>query len=390
MLLIKHGTSNWKAWLGLGLVVVVMLCDACASPPIPASEIRIGLIAPLSGELAEVGRLGLDTADMFVAHINAAGGVEVGNQRYQLVLVVEDNAENTELTVSAARKLINQENVVAIVGPYTSSAGIVVADIADTARIPIISPWATNPAVTAGKTYMFRVGFTDELQGQVIARFARQELVAQTAAVLYNIASAYNRGLATFFQQEFEKQGGQVVAFEHYTTDEQDFRPQLTRIHDRHPDILFLPNYHYEIPLQVRQIREQQIDATLLGSDTWLFIEPDQRVDLNGTFFTAHYAYDHTQPQQTAFVTAYQERYGRLPLDIDALTYDAFDLLVTAMQREGSIDPEAIRASLSTLQAYTGITGRITYAGTGDPHKSVFMMQFQDGAAVLHGAVDPE
>lgn len=205
MLLIKHGTSNWKAWLGLGLVVVVMLCDACASPPIPASEIRIGLIAPLSGELAEVGRLGLDTADMFVAHINAAGGVEVGNQRYQLVLVVEDNAENTELTVSAARKLINQENVVAIVGPYTSSAGIVVADIADTARIPIISPWATNPAVTAGKTYMFRVGFTDELQGQVIARFARQELVAQTAAVLYNIASAYNRGLATFFSTRIRK-----------------------------------------------------------------------------------------------------------------------------------------------------------------------------------------
>ncbi len=388
MMLVKPCTPDWNTWLVL--IMVVILFGACASPPATVPEIRIGLIAPLSGELAEVGRSGLDTAEMFVANINAAGGVEVGNQRYHLVLVVEDNAENTELTISAARKLINQENVVAIVGPYTSSAGIVVADIADTARIPIISPWATNPAVTADKTYMFRVGFTDSLQGQVIARFAREELAARTAAVLYNIASVYNRGLAEFFRQEFEKRGGQVVAFEHYTTDEQDFHSQMVRIHDSNPDILFLPNYHYEIPLQVRQIQEQQIAATLLGSDTWLFIEPDQRVDLNGIFFTAHYAYDHTQPQQTAFVTAYQQRYGRLPLDIDALTYDAFGLLITAMQREGSTDPEAIRAGLSTLDGYAGITGSITYSGTGDPHKSVFMMQFQDGAAVLHGVIDPE
>lgn len=386
-MLIKSGTLAWKIWF---ITVGVLICSACASPPATAPEVRIGLIAPLSGELADVGRLGLDTAEMFVANINAAGGVEVGNQRYQLVLVVEDNAENTELTVSAARKLINQEDVVAIVGPYTSSAGIVVADIADTARIPIISPWATNPDVTANKTYMFRVGFTDSLQGQVIARFAREELAAKTAAVLYNIASAYNRGLADFFRQAFEVHGGRVIAFEHYTTDEQDFRDQLGRIRDSNPDILFLPNYHYEIPQQVRQVQEQQIDATLLGSDTWLLIEPDQRADLNGTFFTAHYAYNHTQPQQAAFVTAYQERYGRLPSDIDALTYDAFDLLVTAMQRERSIDPDAIRAGLSTIHAHTGITGRITYAGTGDPHKSVFMMQFQDGAAVLHRVIDPE
>jgi branched-chain amino acid transport system substrate-binding protein len=252
----------------------------------------------------------------------------------------------------------------------------------------MISPWSTNPDATAGKTYMFRVGFTDVFQGQVIAQFARTSLDAQTAAVLYDEASAYNRGLAGYFQNAFNAAGGQVVAFESYTTDAPDPTTQLGVIEEQAPDILFLPNYHHEIPGQVQHVQAHNIEADLLGSDSWLFIKPEQRSDLDGTFFTAHYLPESASPENQAFVAAYGAQYDRLPNDIDALTYDAFGVLAAAMQRAQSIQPEAIQAGLSTLRDYAGVTGSITYNNSGDPIKSVIIVQFQQGETMIHQIVN--
>lgn len=379
-------TLFWTSFIMI--VVVVFPLVACSSATTEFPVLRLGLIVPQTGDLSDVGQAGIEAAELFIAETNDAGGLEVGDQRYQLDLAIADNAGTTEQTVSAARSLINQEAVVAIVGPYTSSNAIAVSDVADLARIPIISPWSTNPDATTGKTYMFRVGFTDVFQGQVIAQFARDSLDAQTAAVLYDEASAYNRGLASYFQDAFNAGGGQVVAFESYTTDAPDPRVQLGVIEEQAPDILFLPNYHHEIPGQVQHVQARNIEATLLGSDTWLFIEPEQRSDLDGTFFTAHYLPESESPENQMFVAAYAERYDRLPNDIDALTYDAFGILAAAMQREQSAKPEAIQAGLSTLRDYAGVTGSITYENSGDPIKSVIIVQFQQGETMIHQIVD--
>jgi branched-chain amino acid transport system substrate-binding protein len=379
-------TLFWTAFLVL--VVLITPLFACSSATTESSIIRIGLIVPQTGDLADVGQAGLEAAELFIDEINAAGGLEIDGQRHQLSLVVADNAGTTEQTVSAARSLINQEAVVAIVGPYTSNNAIAVADVADQSRIPIISPWSTNPDATAGKTYMFRVGFTDTFQGQVIAQFARAALDADTAAVLYDEASAYNRGLAGYFQDAFNAAGGQVVAFESYTTDAPDPTTQLGVIEEQAPDILFLPNYHHEIPGQVQHVQAHNIEADLLGSDSWLFIKPEQRSDLDGTFFTAHYLPESASPENQAFVAAYGAQYDRLPNDIDALTYDAFGVLAAAMQRAQSIQPEAIQAGLSTLRDYAGVTGSITYNNSGDPIKSVIIVQFQQGETMIHQIVN--
>lgn len=369
------------------LFVVITSLIACGPATITTPAIRIGLIAPLSGSLAEVGQAGVAAAELFVAEVNAAGGLQVGSQRYPLQLVTVNDLGTSEHAVSAARQLINQEDVVAVVGPYTSNNAIAVADVAEESHIPFISPWATNPDVTAGRTYMFRAGFTDTLQGQVIARFGYETLGARTAAVLYDAASAYNRGLAGYFRMEFEAYGGHITDFEDYTTNEQDFSRQLATIREHNPDVLFLPNYHHEIPLQVHQIREHGIDATLLGSDTWSLIEPQARTELDGTFFTAHYVYDNSNVQQQAFIARYRSTYDRPPNDIDALTYDALGVLTTAMQQQANTTPEAIQTGLSQLPPYNGITGTISYTGTGDPVKSVAIAQFQAGQVVFHQTV---
>ena len=229
--------------LTLTLILIILGLIACGPQPTQETEIRIGVIAPLSGDIANVGQSTVEAAELAVQKVNDAGGLDVGGRKQKVVLVIEDNQDKAEVAVSAAQKLINQENVVAIVGPQASRNAIPVSNVAENAHIPMVSPWSTNPETTAGKQYVFRVAFIDPFQGRVMARFAIEEFGAQKAGVLYDVASAYNKGIAEIFKQVFEEAGGQVVAFESYTTGEQDFSRQLENIRDSGAEVLFLPNY---------------------------------------------------------------------------------------------------------------------------------------------------
>ncbi len=120
------------------------------------------------------------------------------------MLVIEDNRDSPDGAVDAVRKLAFQENVVAIVGPRLSRNAIPAANVAEQARVPLISPTSTNPQTTEDKTYIFRASFIDTFQGRVMAQFAAEDLGVQRAAVLYDVASEYNRGLAETFKQAFE------------------------------------------------------------------------------------------------------------------------------------------------------------------------------------------
>ena len=246
------------------------MLGACGGPPEPPPEIRIGVIAPLSGAFVEtVGQPTQEAALLAVQEANAGGGVVVGGQPYTVVLHIEDNGDHVETSMAHAHKLINQDEVIALVGLNLSRNAIPVANVAEQAHIPMITPTATNPAVTRGKRFAFRVAFDDDFQGRAMARFAREDLAAQTAAVLFDVASAYNENIATIFREAFEEDGGRVVASESYTTGTRDFSGPLKRVRALQPDVLLLPNYVNEVPLQVEQARLLGITATILGSDAW-------------------------------------------------------------------------------------------------------------------------
>jgi branched-chain amino acid transport system substrate-binding protein len=362
---------------------------ACGPQPEQQTEIRVGVIAPLSGDISNVGQSTVEAAQLSVQKVNDAGGLDVGGRKQNVVLVIEDNQDKAETAVSAAQKLINQEIVVAIVGPQASRNAIPAANVAESAHIPLISPWSTNPETTAGKQYVFRVAFIDPFQGRVMARFAIEELGVQKAAVLYDVASAYNKGIAEIFKQVFEEAGGQVVAFESYTTGERDFAPQLERIRDSGAEVLFLPNYYNEVPLQAEQARQMGIDVPLIGSDTWGGLEPAYRQELEGSFFSTHYAPDIANQQAQAFIEAYRQAYGRVPDDVAALTYDAFGLLFQAIQSQGQADPESIRNGLSSVERFVGVTGSMDYRGSGDPVKSAVVLQIKGGNFVFYKEASP-
>ncbi len=378
-----------RSFFALIVILFSSILSACTTAEKEISEIRIGVIAPITGAISTVGKSTVNAAELAVREINENGGLTINDAKYKITLIIVDNQDNEQETAAAVQKLINQDNVVAIIGPQASRNAIPAANIAENAGIPMISPWSTNPATTAGKSYVFRVAFIDSFQGQVMARFTFEEFGGEKIAVLYDIASDYNKGIAEIYKKIVEDAGGKIVAFESYTTGEEDFSEQLQRIKDSGATLLFLPNYYNEVPQQVQQAKELGITATFIGSDAWSGI-PEEDLDLlEGSFFSTHYSPDIANEAAQIFIQSYQQSYNVVPDDVAALTYDAFGLLFQAIQTQDEANPEAIRAGLAATEAYSGITGTMEYRGTGDPIKSAVILKIENGQFVFYKQASP-
>ncbi len=341
--------------------IVGILLISCSRNSKNEPELRVGFIIPETGKMGSLGTSMLEGAKLAIEEENKDGGIGVEGKKYKVIMIIKDSQDRPEFAVNAAHELINQENVSAIVGPSISSQAIPVAKVSSKALVPMITPIATHPDVTKHTRCVFRACFTDDFQGMGMARIAREELGAQRAAVLFDIASAYNRGLAEVFKQSFEELGGKVVAFETYITREDNFIDQLIRIRSNKPDILFLPNYVYEIILQIEQVKELGIKTQIIGSDTMSSRNPEDISVIEGAFFSTHYSNDIPSEKVKRFVDAYQRGYGRMPAIAGALTYDAFGLLFQAVRDQHSIEPQVICKGLSEIERYEGVSGIIGF-----------------------------
>lgn len=379
------------------LTVLVIALTACGGAG-GAATIKVGGIGELTGDIPAVGASFKNAAEMAVKEINDAGGLEVGGQKYKVELFVEDNAGKADQSASAAQKLITQQNVVAIIGPNASRYAIPASEIAESSKVVLISPWSTNPKTTldaksnAPKKYVFRAAFIDPFQGRVVAKFAMDNLKAKNAAVLYDVASDYNKGIAEFFKQTFEASGGKVVSFETYTTNDKDFSAQLTKIKNANPDVIFLPNYYSEVPLQIQQAKRLGITKPFVGSDSWGSEELVKLCgnDCEGYYFSTHYAADNASPSAKKFIDGYKAKYNSTPDDVAALTYDSFGLLWTALKSAGKIDRQAVRDALAKIPKYEGVTGNMQFQeGSGDPVKSAVILQIKNGKFVFFANANP-
>ncbi len=362
--------------------------------------IKIGINAPLTGDIPKVGEGTKYAAQMWLEDIEKAGGLEVGGKKYEVELVIEDNESKAESAVKANTKMITQDDVLAIVGPQSSKQAVPAGEVANKYKTVMISPWSTNPNTTQDRPYVFRGCFLDPFQGPVVANFITDEFGFTKAAVLYDVASDYPKGLAEVFKQAWEEKHGpgSVVAYESFTTKDTDFSSQLTKIVKSGAQVLFTPQYYNEVPLIVSQAKDLGWTGPIVGSDSWGSAETIELCgeDCYGLFFSSHYAAAGAKGATKAFIDRYEKTYGYIPDDVAALTWDALRLAQQAIQNAGELtgkiekDREAVRNALAQIKDFDGITGKMTFTEEGDPIKCAVIVRINNqGEYEFYGSSCP-
>jgi branched-chain amino acid transport system substrate-binding protein len=371
------------------VAVLALLLAGCKSPP--SKEIKIGLITPLTGDVKTFGESVKNAFELAVDEANKAGGVA----GMKIVPVVVDDRNDPTEASNAANLLIHQQKVRAIIGSVTSKATIPVSDMAQSGKIPAISPSATNPKVTVAdgkrKNFMFRACFIDPFQGKVMAKFARETLFKEKAGVLYDASNDYSKGIAEYFSDAFKLMGGKVVAYESYGKDDVDFSALLTKAKASGADVLFLPDYYNKVGLIAKQAREKGIQATMIGPDGW--DSPDlvkvAGAAVEGGYFSNHYSPDDTRPEVVEWVKKYKEKFGQTPDALGTLAYDGTNLMLEAIRKANSDDPGRIRDALASIKGFKGVTGESAMDDNGNAIKSAVILQIINGRQKFVKVVNP-
>lgn len=394
-----------KKGLLLGLIVVIavigfMMMKGEKAPEAPAPEatqeepvatgdvIRVGVYLPLTGQNAFGGQLELDGVKMAQEEMP-----EVLGKKIELFVV--DNKSDKVESANAVKRLIEKEQVVAVIGTYGSSLAMAGGEVAESAGIPMIGTSCTNPLVTQGKKYIFRVCFIDPLQGAGAATYAFKVLGSKKAALLTDVANDYAVGLAGFFEKSFVKLGGEVVAKLNYNSGDQDFTAQLTEIISKSPDILFIPAYFAEGAIIMKQAQELGVTFQIMGGDA---MDNPQIVEIGGDavegFVHTTFPYDPSMTDMNPVAQKFTDNWKKNRTDDPnvnaALGYDSYMILIDAITRAGSADPEAITAALAATKDFEGVTGLTTINETHDAEKPIGIVQIKDGKKTYIATITPE
>lgn len=359
----------------LALVVVVVMAASLLAGCGGGGTINIGTIQPISGQVSAYGTQSRDAITMAVDEINSAGGV-LGKK---LEVFVEDDEANPEKTVNAFKKLVTQNKIIGLVGALTSKCSLSITKEAQARKVIMISPSSTNDTVTDAGDYIFRACYNDSFQGQVVAKFAFDNLKGKNAAIIFDNTNDYSKGLRDNFKAKFEELGGKVVAEESYATGDKDFAAQLTKIKGKNPEVLFIPDYYSTVSLIAKQVRNQGMQIPMLGADGWDEIANNAGDEVVGCYYSNHYSPDADDKEVKDFVSKYKAKFKVDPNALAALAYDATYILADAIKKAGSTDPKSIRdAMMQTDKKF--VTGKIKFNDKRNPVKSAVMVKLEKGS----------
>jgi branched-chain amino acid transport system substrate-binding protein len=281
--------------------------------------------------------------------------------------------------------------VALILGDVASSNSLAMAEKAQAAGVPMITPSSTNPAVTAKGDYIFRVCFIDPFQGFVMAKFARENLKLANVAVLQDNKSAYSIGLTDVFTRKFTEMGGKITGTESYSQGDTDYRAQLTAIKKTQPDGIYVPGYYSEVGVIARQARELGLKVPLMGGDGW---DSEKLFELGGTaiqggYFSNHYSPDNPDPRIQKFVADYKAAYGGVPDALAALAYDAANVAVAALKKAPDTSGPAIRDAIAQTKDFPGIAGAVTLDENRNAVKPAVVLKVGDGKTEYVTTIKP-
>lgn len=399
--------SGALAAFALGAAV---LAAGCGGGGAKQDEILIGEYGSLTGNDATFGqstKMGVEVALKELADRKQGriGGMPVR-------VIVEDDQGKADEAATVVQKLINQDQVVAVLGEVASSRSIAAAPICQAAGVPMISPSSTNPEVTRKGDCIFRMCFLDDFQGETMARFALENLGLRRVAILKDVKSDYSVGLAQFFADAFSGGGGTIAGKDQaYQAGDQDFSAALTAIKARKPDAIFIPGYYTEVGLIARKARELGITVPLLGGDGW---ESEKLLEiggesLNGSYYSNHWALDKPDSLLQGFLATYRAQFKSDPDAIGGLAYDAAKVLFAAMEKLAADDPATfaglgsskagtperkaalakLRDNIAATRDYPGVTGVITLDANRDASKPAVVIEVKGGKKVYNTTIHP-
>ncbi len=343
-----------------------------------AAPFKVGLAAPFTGDYATYGASHKGGADIAMAELNDAGGVNGG----QVSTELGDDLGDPKQAVLVAQKFIDDTSVVVVDGHMFSGATIAAGAKYQAAGLPMISPSATNPDITDLGSFIWRICMTDAVQGQGLADYSVTTLGKQKIAIMYD-SSDYGRGLADAFASGVQSAGGAIVGKEQYATGDTDFKAQLTKLKGANPDLLFLSGYYPEGAKIAQQARELGMTVQMLGSDGYASDELPKLggAAVEGMLVSTFFDYTKDDPAVQKFVDAYKAANGGANPDwFAANSYDVIMLAAKAAENAGKNDRAAINDALGTIGTYQGISGPITFDANGDVQKPLSIVVVQDGS----------
>ena len=370
----------------LASIMTLTLLTGCGSSEVDSSVIKIGAIGPLTGAASTYGISVKEGASLLEKEVNDAGGINGKTIKF----VFEDDQANPISAIQSFNRLVDNENVVAMFGAVTSGPTLAIAPYSTARKIPTITSTATEPSITKlGGEYMFRGCFVDSFQGEVLGTYAKRSLNSKTAAVLYNSGSDYSIGIANAFKAKFEAEGGSITEFLAYNDKDTDFKAQLTKIKSANPDVLVLPDYYNVVGLIAKQARSVGIKSQFLGGDGW---ESETLTEIggdavDGALYINHYYSEDTDKAVKSFVNAYKAEYDKEPDAFAALAYDSAKILVKAIEKAGSTDPEAIKNTLASMEI-DSVTGHIKFDSDRSAIKTATIIKIDGTKKVLAAKVN--
>jgi ABC-type branched-subunit amino acid transport system substrate-binding protein len=357
------------------LFLAAVACGGAAQPPAPvaAGPVKIGTILAFTGDLANFGPPMRNGADLAVEQINNGGGV----LDRTLEVVHKDEGTSSQVSIEAARALINVEGVNAIVGPISSGT---TQSVAETVTVPQqivqISPSATSPALTVlgDNDFLFRTTVSDAAQGVVLAKLAREQGF-NTASALY-VNNAYGEGLANVFKESFEAEGGQVMELVPQESGQPSYVSELRRATGGNPDVLVAIGYPESAGVYLREAVEGGFAEKFMfvdGTKNQEMFDTLGAAQFEGSFGTAPGAPE--SDAKSTFERLYEEKFGELPTNpFIGETFDAVALIALAIEKAGSDESLAIRDALRDVANPPG-----EQVGPGDlPHALELIRNGQD------------
>lgn len=346
--------------------------------PQGGDTVKIGVLAPLTGEVSVYGVATANGIKLAADEINKNGGI--GGK--QVELVIEDEKGDATEALNAYNKMVS--DIVALIGDVTSGPTQAVADVAVNDGIPMLTATGTAASITQTGDNIFRTCFIDPFQGQIMGKFAVENLKVKTVAVMSNSGSDYSQGVAKAFIETVEAAGVQVVANESFGDADKDFNVQVTKIAAANPDVLFVPDYYQKIALIAAQARKAGYTNPMMGPDGWdgvLGVVTDPTI-VDNCYFSNHYSPADEDETVQNFLKNYKATYNEDPNSFAALGYDSMYIMKAAIEKAGSTDSDAVVKALAETD-FTGVTGHITFDENGDPIKSTAVTKLIGGEAVL-------